>query len=212
MTDWLLALVPAYGLWLIAATTFASCLALPIPSSVIMLAAGGFAAAGDLILWQVILAALAGAVFGDQVGYGAGRIGGGPFLDKITKAPARAKVVTKAKTTMESKGGVAVFLSRWLFSPLGPYVNVISGAMRHNWMRFTVWAILGELVWCALYVLMGRGFAGNLSAASDMLGSILGLIATGTAVLVLGWWLLQLARREARRPLSGGKNDPISKA
>lgn len=196
MTDWLLALVPTYGLWLIAATTFASCLALPIPSSVIMLAAGGFAAVGDLVLWQVMVAALGGAVIGDQVGYGAGRVGGAPFLDRIAKAPARAKVVHKARRTMEQKGGVAVFLSRWLFSPLGPYVNVISGAMRHDWVRFTLWGILGEVVWCALYVLMGRSFAGNLAAASDMLGSILGLIATGTAVLGLGWWLLQLARKE----------------
>ena len=33
MTDWLLGLVPQYGLWLLAATTFLSCLALPIPAS-----------------------------------------------------------------------------------------------------------------------------------------------------------------------------------
>lgn len=199
MTDWLLALVPAYGLWLIAATTLASCLALPIPSSVIMLAAGGFAAAGDLVLWQVMAAALGGAVVGDQMGYAAGRVGGGPFLGRLRRTPARAKVLARAQDTMAARGGIAVFLTRWLFSPLGPYVNVISGAMRHDWLRFTTWGILGEIVWCGLYVLMGRAFAGNLAAASDLLGSILGLVATGTATLLLGWWLMQLARREARR-------------
>lgn len=199
MTDWLLALVPTYGLWLIAATTLASCLALPIPSSVIMLAAGGFAAAGDLVLWQVMAAALGGAVIGDQLGYGAGRLGGGPFLDRIGRSPARAKVVARAHGTMAARGGIAVFLSRWLFSPLGPYVNVISGAMRHDWLRFTLWGVLGEIVWCGLYVMMGRAFAGNLSAASDLLGSILGLVATGTATLGLRWWLMQLARRERSR-------------
>lgn len=196
MTDWLLALVPTYGLWLIAVTTLASCLALPIPSSIIMLAAGGFAAAGDLVLWQVIGAALAGAVVGDQMGYLAGRHGGAPLLDRIARAPARAKVIDKARTTMEARGGVAVFLSRWLFSPLGPYVNLISGAMRHDWWRFTLWGILGEMVWCGLYVMMGSAFAGNMSAASDMLGSILGLVATLTAVVGLGAWLLALARRD----------------
>ena len=41
MTDWLLALVPTYGLWLLAAATFLSCLAIPIPVSILMLAAGG---------------------------------------------------------------------------------------------------------------------------------------------------------------------------
>ena len=196
MTDWLLALVPTYGLWLIAMTTMASCLALPIPASIIMLAAGGFVAAGDLVLWQVIAAALAGAVAGDQLGYMAGRHGGAPLLDRVAMAPARAGIITKARTTMEARGGIAVFLSRWLFSPLGPYVNLISGAMRHHWLRFTLWGVLGEIVWCALYVMMGSAFAGNLSAASDMLGSVLGLVATLTAVIGLGAWLLTLARRE----------------
>ena len=46
MTDWLLALVPQYGLWLLAATTFCSCLALPFPASILMMTAGGFVAAG----------------------------------------------------------------------------------------------------------------------------------------------------------------------
>ena len=59
MTDWLLALVPQYGLLLLAATTFLSCLALPLPASILMLTAGGFAAAGDLVLWQAFAAATA---------------------------------------------------------------------------------------------------------------------------------------------------------
>ena len=53
MTETVLALVPSYGLLLVALGTFFSCLALPVPSSLIMLSAGGFAAAGDLVLWQV---------------------------------------------------------------------------------------------------------------------------------------------------------------
>ena len=67
MTDWLLGLVPQYGLWLLAATTFFSCLALPFPASILMLTAGGFAAAGDLVLWQAFLAAAAGGVAGLQI-------------------------------------------------------------------------------------------------------------------------------------------------
>ena len=50
MTEWLLGLVPQYGMYLLAVCTFASCLALPIPASMLMLAAGGFVASGDLSL------------------------------------------------------------------------------------------------------------------------------------------------------------------
>jgi membrane protein DedA with SNARE-associated domain len=58
MIDALLAAVPTHGVWLVAAVTFLSCLALPMPASLVMLTAGGFAAAGDLDLWQVLGAAL----------------------------------------------------------------------------------------------------------------------------------------------------------
>ena len=194
MTDWLLSLVPTYGLWLIAASTFASCLALPIPASVLMLAAGGFAASGDLVLAQVIAAALGGAVAGDQAGFWLGRKGGAALVNRLEQG-ARAGLITRARGLLDTRGGLAVFLTRWLFSPLGPYVNLIGGAMGQNWARFTLWGVAGETVWCGLYILAGRAAGGNLSAASDMLGSVLGLVATGAAVLGLGWWLLRLARR-----------------
>ena len=194
MTAWLLALVPSYGLWLIALCTFASCLALPIPASILMLAAGGFAASGDLVLWQVIVAALGGAVAGDQLGYWLGRRGGAALVDRLGRGP-RAGLIGKARQLIETRGGLAVFLSRWLFSPLGPYVNLIGGAMRQSWPRVSRWGLAGEAVWCGLYVVAGRAAGGNLSAASDMLGSVLGLVASGTAAAGLGWWLLRLAKR-----------------
>ena len=83
MTDWLLALVPQYGVWLLAVCTFLSCLALPVPASILMLAAGGFVAAGDLSLTGSVAAALAGAVAGDQAGYFGGRWGGSGLLDRM---------------------------------------------------------------------------------------------------------------------------------
>ena len=194
MTDWLLALVPTYGLWLIAASTFASCIALPIPASILMLAAGGFAASGDLALGPVIFAALAGAVAGDQIGFWLGRRGGAALVDRLSGGP-RGRMIGKARALIETRGALAVFFSRWLFSPLGPYINLIGGAMRQSWGSFTLWAILGEALWCMMYILAGRAAGGNLTAASDMLASVLGLVATGTAVAGLGWWLLRLARR-----------------
>lgn len=194
MTDTLLALVPVHGLWLVALATFLSCLALPIPSSVLMLAAGGFAAAGDLSLGAVVASALGGAVAGDQLGYAAGRRGGAPLMDRLTQDPRRGALVARARGLMQRRGGLAVFLSRWLFSPLGPYINLMAGAARQGWAGFTLWAVAGEAVWCGLYVLAGHAFAGNLAAASDLLGSVLGLVATATAALGLGWALWHLAR------------------
>lgn len=203
MTDWLLGLVPTYGLWLLAATTFFSCLALPFPASILMLTAGGFAAAGDLVLWQAFGAAAAGGIAGDQLGYWAGRGFGATVLARLRADPGRDKLLAKADGLMERKGLVAVFLTRWLLSPLGPYVNLIAGSTRYGWGRFTAAGVAGEGVWAGLYVGTGYGFAGNVEAASQALGSALGMIGGAGAVLALGYWLVNSAAGQTA--LRGGK-------
>lgn len=199
MMDWLLELIPTWGLWLLAGTTLASCLALPIPASLLMLTAGGFAAAGDLVLWQTMAAALAGAVAGDQIGYAAGRGGGTRLLTAIGRDGTRAIALQKAAGLMAARGGVAVFLTRWLFSPLGPWVNLTAGSLGYSWARFTLWGAAGEAVWCGLYTGLGHVFGGNIEAASAMAGSILGFLAAGAVAAGLGLWLLAVIRAERRR-------------
>lgn len=194
MTDWLLALVPQYGLWLLAATTFLSCLALPFPASILMLTAGGFAAAGDIVLWQAFLAAATGAVAGDQLGYWAGRVLGVSFLTRLRRDPGRDRLLARADGLMDRRGVLAVFFSRWLVSPLGPWVNLLAGSTRYGWVRFTAAGVAGEAVWAGLYVGTGYGFAGNIQAASDMLGSVLGMVGGLGAVVALGYWLFGGAR------------------
>ena len=112
MTEWLLELVPHYGTWLVAVVTFLSCLALPVPSSILMLAAGGFAASGDLMLWQVAGAALAGALLGDQIGYAAGRQGGPPLVARLSARPQRAALLERARAMMLRRGFAAIWRPR----------------------------------------------------------------------------------------------------
>ena len=194
MTAWVLALVPQYGLWLIFATTFLSCLALPFPASIVMLAAGGFAAAGDLQRWQAFAAAAAGGIGGALVGYWAGRGFGAPFLARLGKDPGRVKLLARAHGLMDRRGASAIFFSRWLVSPLGPWVNLVAGSAGFAWVRFTHFGVAGEAVWAGLYVGTGYGFAGNVEAASRMLGSALGMIAGAGAVIILGYWLFSSPR------------------
>lgn len=204
MTDWLLALVPQYGLWLLAVATFLSCLALPFPASILMLTAGGFAAAGDLVLWQAFGAAAAGGIAGDQLGYWAGRRFGTVALSRLRADPARDKLLTRAADFIEKRGVMAVFFSRWLVSPLGPYVNLIAGSTAYRWVPFTAAGVAGESVWAGLYVGTGYGFAGNVEAASQALGSALGMVGGAGAVLALGYWLFSAGPGQAALSDRGG--------
>lgn len=194
MTDWLLALVPQYGLWLLAATTFLSSLALPFPASILMLTAGGFVAAGDLAFVPTLAAAAGGGIVGDQLGFWAGRNFGARLLTRLRHDPARDRLLAKAVALMDRRGIGAVFLTRWLFSPLGPWVNLTAGSTGYPWHRFTAAGIAGEVVWAGLYIGAGDAFSGNVEAVSRMLGSIFGLVAGAFAVLILGYWLYSSRR------------------
>ncbi|WP_339107393.1 DedA family protein [Thioclava sp. GXIMD4216] len=199
LTDQLLALLPLWGPWLIALVTFGSCLALPVPASLVMLAGGAFVASGDLDLWSLFPAALLGAVCGDRLGYAIGRIVARHLPEPESK---RARLMAKALTRLDRNGGWAIFLSRWLFSPLGPYVNFAAGTARYPRHRFWLASVAGESVWVSLYIGLGMVFGTNLSAASDLAGSIIGTIAAATVAIFLGRWLWRSVRRKAPHQVS----------
>lgn len=199
MTETFLGLLPVWGVWLLALATFLSCLAVPVPSSLLMLMAGGFAASGDLDTVTVLAGAYGGAVAGDHLGFALGRTGGGALLARLGRRPASAALIARAEALVTRGGFAAVFLSRWLFSPLGPMMNFVTAAAGMRWHRFALAEVLGEAVWVTIYVGLGYGFAGNLQAAIDLAGSALGFLAAGAVAVGLGLWLLALARRPARK-------------
>ena len=194
MSDWLFQLLASQGLPLLALTTLASCLALPVPSSLMMLAAGAFAASGDLGLAPAAAAALAGALAGDQLGYAIGRRGQAGLSRLIDAHPKRAAILARATQLLRRRGGIGVFLSRWLFSPLGPYVNFAAGAAGLDWPRFTLWAAAGEAIWVSLYCGLGYAFAENLTAVAEFASDISGLLAGFALMALSGLWLARAIR------------------
>lgn len=197
MSAWLLQSLATWGLPLLFATTFASCLALPVPSSLLMLAAGAFVASGDLPVSGVVLAALTGAIAGDQLGYWLGRLGNARLGGRGGKNAGKAW--RGARAILQKRGAMGVFLSRWLFSPLGPYVNVAAGALAMAPLRFTLWAVLGEIVWVAAYVALGVGFASNITLAAELAQDTTGLFSAGILAAALGTWLYRRVPRMMRR-------------
>jgi membrane protein DedA with SNARE-associated domain len=87
-----------------------------VPSSLALLTAGVFSAAGNMGLATVMCAAFVGAVPGNQTGFALGRIGGPTFLAQVGRGPKRRAVLKKGKSTSGAPGGVTVFLIHWIFS------------------------------------------------------------------------------------------------
>ena len=206
MTDTIFALVTSWGAVVIFASSFLSCLALPIPTSLMMLSGGAFVAAGDLALWQVIAGAWGGAVLGDQTGYLIGRHGGAPLVERIARTPARRAVLERARRLVDRKGGLGVFFSTWLFAPLGPWVNFIAGTTGLGWLRFTLWDVLGETIWVTVYVGLGFAFATQIEAVADILGNAVGLLAALAVAAAMLVWIRGALRAQKEKTRNAAQN------
>ena len=212
MTDTLFALVTSYGAIVVFASAYLSCLAIPIPTSFMMLAAGAFVAAGDLIFWQVYSAAFFGAVAGDQTGFHLGRWGGSPVVERLSRRPSRRKLVDRAQLTINQHGGIGVFFSTWLFAPLGPWVNFIAGAAKLHWGRFTLWDILGEAIWVSVYIGLGYAFAANISTVAEIAGNVVGILAALALAAAMVFWLrhaIKHHKEQLAKGLSEGTSENI---
>ncbi len=201
MSELALALFADYGVPLLFGVTFLSCLAIPVPSSLLMLASGGFAATGDVTLGSVILAAYAGAVLGDNSGYWIARAFGPQLTRWLATRPRRAQLYVLAQGFMDRWGGSSIFLSRWLVAPLGPYVNYVSGLTKLNWPRFALWGMAGEVAWVGIYVGLGYAFSHNIARLADLLGDISGFLVAGVIVTGLGAWLWHVSHKRTGKSL-----------
>ncbi len=136
----------------------------------------------------MVSAAFVGAVLGDQAGYLIGRFGGAPLVERLARSPAAPAVLGRARALVDRRGGLGVFFSTWLVAPLGPWVNFIAGTTGLNWLRFTLWDVLGEAVWVTA---LCRARLWSLPARSrrwpGILGNAVGLLAALAVVARRCW-------------------------
>lgn len=201
MIETALSLVAEYGAVIVGLCAYLSCLLVPIPTALVMLAAGGFVAAGDLDAVTVWAMALGAAILGDQTGYWIGRRTGAALLPRLSARPSRAALLSRAERFVARHGGLGVFLSTWLFAPLGPWVNLVAGGTGLGWLRFTLWDAAGEAIWVTGYLSLGYLFGDRIDALSGLLGNLSGLLVAGVITAGLG---LVLWRRVAHSARSQG--------
>lgn len=201
MTDQLLSLLSLYGIPALFGILAVSSAGVPFPITLLLIVAGSFVSQGQMKLWEVITFGIAGAVTGDQIGYFIGRWGGRELVERFTKRIGVQGGLHRAEAYNNRWGGLAVFFSRWLATPLGPWVNFASGISGYSWPRFALWDLLGEIIWVVLYVYLGKYFSDRVQSLADIMGNLTWAIAGLVVSIILGRIVVRYFRRSVR-PLS----------
>jgi membrane-associated protein len=189
----LLAALSFYGVPILAAVLYIGCLGLPLPSGVLLIASGSFIAGGQMNLWTVLIVASVASIAGDLTGYSVGRWAGHAALRRLS--PKFKERLDAAERVGRKWGAWGIFLTRWLITPLGPWVNLLSGASEYPWPQFVIWDVLGECLWVFLYVSLGRMISGEVQAIGAVAGDITWVVLALTAAGVLAWRMIRLRRR-----------------
>ena len=194
VTDQVLAALLIYGLPVLFGVILICSVGIPFPISLLLVAAGSFVEQGEMKLWQVVAVSSVAAVLGDQIGYGLSRWGGRLLINRIGRRIGAEGKIAQAEAWTKRWSGAGIFLSRWLITALGPWVNVASGIAAYPWRRFLLWDLLGEVLWVLLYVSIGYAFSNRVQAIAEILGNLTWVVIGLIVTVILGWQVLRSVR------------------
>jgi membrane protein DedA with SNARE-associated domain len=197
ITDQVLAALLLYGLPVLFGVILICSIGVPFPISLMLVAAGSFVEQGEMKLWQVIAVASVGAVLGDQIAYGLSRWGGRRVVNRISRKIGGEANLKKAEALTRRWSGAGIFLSRWLITAFGPWVNVASGISAYPWRRFLLWDVLGQVLWVILYVGIGYAFSNRVQTIAEILGNFTWVVVGLIVAVILGWQLVRYVRPKA---------------
>lgn len=164
-----------------------------------LLCVPGTAHTVHLSLWQVLLAAVAGALLGAQTGFVIGRRGG-PALLARSRSRKLHEGAQRATELLDRYGHAkAVVLARFV-PVVRTVLNPLAGALGVPARTFTVWQVAGGTVWAIGLVLGGYGLGSSIPHVDTYLLPIVALIVVVSLVPVA----LEMRRgRSAGRATAG---------
>lgn len=166
-------------------------LGLFIPSTPILLLAGGLIAQGRLPFWEVYFAAVLGAVIGDAISYSVGYW----LRDRIkTVWPFRnhLPLIDRGEKFFARHGGKSVFIGRFI-PGVKAVVPGVAGMYAMDYRFFSIINVTSAFVWAAAHILPGM----LLSAWLESMGlSLEWIFLIGALLLVVLFvFVHQLAAR-----------------
>lgn len=210
--DPLIAFVSAHP-WLAYLTLFLAALleAVPVagalvPGSTIILALSALVPGGELQLWGVLAAAMAGAALGDGSAYWAGHRSQREILGAWPMS-GYPGLMAQSEAFFHRWGALAVFFARFV-PPVRAFVPVTAGALGMPLGRFYLVNIAAVVAWAFAHVVPGvlavtalHHFAGL--PHQEHVGKHLWILAViAGAIVALGVWALR--RRQVRTGLRPG--------
>jgi membrane protein DedA with SNARE-associated domain len=196
MSDFLLTQVINYGAPLLGLFVFIGGLGVPLPCTVLVIAAGAFARQ-DILPWHTTaLISIVCVVIGDSVSYFIGYYASEKAMKRFKGTPQWIQ----AEQSFQKWEPASIFFSRFLVTAIALPVNLLSGTTRYPFRKYFIYDILGEIVWIFGYGGLGYLFGSQWELVNEFLsnfgGFVLGLIIFAAGIRLARNWMEKVQQKE----------------
>lgn len=220
--DWMLAAVEGVEPWL---RILIASIAMALETSVLI----GLIVPGDTVVIVsgmgvtsvpegVVLATcvVVGALLGETFGFFLGRWVGPHLRASRLGRWIGEKNWVRAETYFQRRGGIAIFLSRFL-PVMHSLVPLTVGMSGYSYRKFLAWTTPACILWSTIYISVSAGAAGTYRELGDHVGSNvhwIGYVFVGVIVLFLFlvWLVKRLLQRAERRHMESVAVDSVDQA
>ena len=193
MSEWVLAIMAKFGYLGIIFAMFAENVFPPIPSELIMPAAGFAAARGDLNIFLVILTGTFGSVLGALPLYYLGTLFNKERLMLFTEKYGKyvfikTEDVLSSNAWFDNHGKKAVFLGR-MVPGIRSLISIPAGMNKMPLVSFLVLTALGSSIWTTILTLAGFYLGKNYEVIETMLAPYSKIFLLLAVVIIVAWFI-----------------------
>lgn len=206
---WLTVVPPALAYLIVGLIIAVESMGIPLPGEIALVSASLLAAGHAIDIWWVAIAASAGAIVGDSVGYAIGRRGGRPLLERLGRRFPRhlgPPQLARAEQAFHRHGVWAIFFGRFV-ALLRVLAGPLAGALRVPYPKFLAANAAGGIVWAGGTSLVIY----SIGQAAERWLSSFSWVALAVAVLC-GIGTTAFIRSRARRAHAGATPADIGAA
>jgi membrane protein DedA with SNARE-associated domain/rhodanese-related sulfurtransferase len=186
--------VAKHGYWLLIAAVLGRQACLPVPTNLLLVAAGALARQGSLSLAGVMGVSVLTFLLADLAWFAAGRSTGDRILHFVCGLSSGPEsCVCKARTTFGSHGVRTLLFSKFVIG-LDALAAPLTGAARTAPARFLVFDGAGAALWSGAYTALGYIFSNQL----DRVAVHMARIGFATTAVIAAIFIFNLVRRFAR--------------
>ncbi len=150
-----------------------------LPGDSLLFTAGIFAARGDLNIVAICIGCFVAAILGNQTGYWFGAKVGKSLYNKPDSFLFRKEHIKKTQAFFDQYGSTAIVIAR--FAPvIRTFAPILAGVVAMDYKRFTLFNILGSVLWAILIPLLGYWLGNVIPDIDRYLLPILAVLIIGS--------------------------------